>query len=120
MMARMWMERGKGGSLYDAFGEHGMAAIGWDHLAAYAEPSVGRKQLIDLYRAAKPQAKHGTLVSGAFQVWRFVNDLQEGDGILTYSPANRLYSIGKAVGPAEHHPEWTEQRLSLARKIRWQ
>lgn len=59
-MARMWMVRGEGGSLYDAFRERGVAAIGWNQLAAHAKPGVDRKQLIDWYKSAEPQAKHGT------------------------------------------------------------
>ncbi|MGE4336112.1 MAG: restriction endonuclease, partial [Pigmentiphaga sp.] len=119
-MARMWMVRGEGGSLYDAFRERGVAAVGWNQLAAHAKPGVGRKQLIALYQSAEPQAKQGTVISGASQVWRFVNDIQDGDWIVTYSPANRLYSIGKVAGPTEHHPEWAEQGMPLARKVQWQ
>ncbi|RCI71621.1 restriction endonuclease, partial [Pseudomonas aeruginosa] len=32
-MARMWMVRGEGGSLYDAFRERGVAAVGGNQLA---------------------------------------------------------------------------------------
>ena len=119
-MARMWMVRSEGGSLYDAFRERGVAAVGWAQLAAHAKVNVGRKQLIAWYQSAEPQAKRGTVVSGASQVWRFVNELQDGDWIVTYSPANRLYSIGKVTSPAEHHPDWAEQGLPLARKVQWQ
>ncbi|MDH1812865.1 restriction endonuclease [Comamonas aquatica] len=119
-MARMWMVRGEGGSLYYAFREKGVAAVGWSQLAAHAKQGVGRKQLITLYQATEPQAKPGTVISGASQVWRFVNEIQDGDWIITYSPANRLYSIGKVSGQAEHHPEWTEQGMPLARKVQWQ
>ena len=119
-MARMWMVRGEGGSLYDAFRERGVAAVGWSQLARHAKPGVDRQQLIALYQTAEPQAKQGTVVSGASQVWRFVNEIQDGDWIVTYSPANRLYSIGKVTGPAEHHPEWVEQGMPLARKVQWQ
>lgn len=119
-MARMWMVRGEGGSLYEAFRERGVAAVGWSQLAPYAKPGVERKQLVALYQSAEPQAKQGTVVSGASQVWRFVNDIQEGDWVITYTPANRLYSIGKIIGPAEHHSEWAEQGMSLARKVQWQ
>jgi restriction system protein len=115
----MWMVRGEGGSLYDAFRERGIAAIGWQQLAAHAKPGVGRKQLIALYQSTEPQAKQGTVISGASQVWRFVNEIQEGDWIVTYSPANRLYSIGTVGGPAEYHPEWIEPGLPLARKVQW-
>jgi len=116
----MWMVRGEGGSLYDAFRERGVAAVGWNQLATHAKPGVGRKQLIALYQSAEPLAKVGTVVSSASQVWRFVNDVQEGDWVITYSPANRLYSIGSVAGPAEHHPEWAEQGMPLARKVQWQ
>ncbi len=119
-MERMWMVRGEGGSLYDAFRERGVTAVGWKQLAAHAKPDVGRKQLIALYQSVEPLAKQGTVVSGASQVWRFVNEVQEGDWVITYSPANRLYSIGKVAGPAEHHPEWAEQGMPLARKVQWQ
>lgn len=118
-MARMWMVRGEGGSLYDAFRDRNVVAVGWSQLAAHAKPGVGRKQLIALYQSMEPQARQGTVVSGASQVWRFVNEIQDDDWVITYSPANRLYSIGKVCGPAEHHPEWSEQGLSLARKVQW-
>jgi len=119
-MARMWMVRGEGGSLYDTFRERGVAAVGWNQLAAHAKIGVGRKQLIALYQSAEPQAKQGTVVSGASQVWRFVNDIQDGDWVVTYSPANRLYSIGKVTGTAEYHPDWAEHGMPLARKVQWQ
>lgn len=118
-MTRMWMVRGDGGSLYEAFRERGVAAIGWGKLAAHAKPGVERKQLITLYQTANPQMKQGSVVSGASQVWRFVNEIQNGDWIVTYSPANRLYLVGKVTGAAEHHPEWAEQGMPLARKVQW-
>lgn len=114
------MVRGEGGSLYDAFRERSVAAIGWNQLAVHAKPGVARKQLIALYQAAEPQAKQGTIISGASQVWRFVNEIQNGDWIITYSPSTRLYSIGKVTSAAEHRPEWAEQGLALARTVEWQ
>ncbi len=109
-MARMWMVRGEGGSLYDAFRERGVAAVGWNQLAAHAKPGVGRKQLITLYQSAEPQAKQGTVVSGASQVWRFVNDIQSGDWIITYS-ASQL-SVFNWQG---HWPSRTSPGVGRAR-----
>lgn len=114
------MVRGEGGSLYEAFREHGVAAIGWSQLAAQAKPGVSRKQLIALYQSMDPQAKQGRVISGASQVWRFVNEIQPGDWIITYSPANRLYAVGKVTGPAEHQPQTAEQGMALVRKVQWQ
>ncbi|WP_028081238.1 restriction endonuclease [Solimonas soli] len=118
-MARMWMVRGDGGSLYDAFRENEVIAIGWDQLAEHAKPGVSREGLIALYEKAQPQMKRGAVVSGASQVWRFVNEIQNGDWIITYSPFNRMYRLGTVAGPAEHHPEWGEQDMPLARKVQW-
>lgn len=36
-MERMWMVRGDGGSLFDAFRERGVVAVGWNQLAAHAK-----------------------------------------------------------------------------------
>jgi len=119
-VVRMWMVRSEGGSLYDAFRERGVVAVGWNQLAAHAKPGVERKQLIALYQSVEPQAKQGTVVSGASQVWRFVNDIQDGDWVITYSPTNRLYAIGNVTGSAEHHPEWSRQGMPLARQVQWQ
>jgi restriction system protein len=116
----MWMVRGEGGSLYDAFRERGVVAIGWSQLAPHAQPGVSRKQLISLLQSIEPQAKKGSLISGASQVWRFVNEIQIGDWIISYTPANRLYSIGKVMGSAEHHPEWADQGMALARRVQWE
>jgi restriction system protein len=116
----MWMIRSEGGSLYDAFRELNLAAVGWSQLAGHAIPGMTRKQLIAIYQSTEPQAKPGTIISGASQVWRFVNEVQPGDWVITYSPANRLYSIGKINGASEHHPEWSEQGLSLTRPVQWQ
>lgn len=72
MAERMWMVRGEGGSLYDSFRERGVVAVGWSQLAAHAKPGVGLKQLVALYQAAEPQAKQGTVISGASHLflWR--------------------------------------------------
>jgi restriction system protein len=88
-MERMWMVRAEGGTLYDLFRERGVASIGWTELAAQAKPGMTRQQLIEIYRTLDPLAKQGTLIAGASQVWRFINEIQIGDGVVTYSPPNR-------------------------------
>ncbi|OLU13196.1 restriction endonuclease [Pseudomonas sp. PA1(2017)] len=119
-MARMWMVRGEGGARYDSFRELGIAAIGWRQLAPHAKPGLSRKQLIALYQSIEPTAKQGTVISGASQVWRFINEIQVGDWVVTYSPANRLYLIGTVTGPVKHQPERADEGLSLARDVQWQ
>lgn len=64
-MTRMWMVRGEAGSLYEAFREREVAAIGWSQLAPHAKPGIGRKELIAIYQTLEPQLKKGSVVAGA-------------------------------------------------------
>lgn len=118
-MASMWMVRGEGGTLYDEFREKGVAAIGWWELAPHAKPGVTRKQLAALFAQVQPGHKQGTIISGASQVWRFVNEIEVGDHVLTYSPANRTYLIGVVKGATELHMEWKDEGMSMARPVEW-
>jgi len=117
---RMWMVRGEAGRLYDAFRENGVAAIGWPQLAGQVQAGMSRKKLVSLYLGAAPETKQATAISGASQVWRFVNEMQEGDWVVTYSPSNRLYSIGTVSGAAEYRAGWVEKGMPLVRKVQWQ
>lgn len=114
------MVRGEGGRLYEDFRERGVAAIGWHQLAPVAKPGMTRKELTNIYRAAEPLAKTGTIISGASQVWRFINEIAAGDYVVTYSPSNRTYLLGKVVGDAKYRPEWVDDSMGLARAVEWQ
>lgn len=114
------MVRGEAGRLYEDFRERGVAAIGWNQLAPSAKPGMTRKELTNIYKAAEPLVKPGTAISGASQVWRFINEIAVGDYVVTYSPSNRTYLLGKIAGPAEYRPEWAEDNMGLARAVEWQ
>ena len=118
-MDNMWMIRCDGGDLYEDFREHGVIAIGWAELAAVTRVGMSRKELADLYRTAYPQTKSGTVISGASQVWRFINEIKVGDGVITYSPANRTYLFGTVTGGAEYREEWHDTGMALARPVAW-
>jgi restriction system protein len=117
-MTQMWMVRGAGGRLYDEFRERGIVAVGWGQLGQHAKPGVSRERLIELYHAAQPQAQSGTIISGASQIWRFVNEMKVGDRVISYSPSNRTYLVGKVTGEAEYRPDWAE--LPLVREVQWE
>lgn len=93
MTNKMWMIRGDGGRLYDDFRERQVVGIGWAQLAEYAKPNMTRDQLTQYYLQVEPLTKLGTARSGASQVWRFINEVQPEDWVITYSPANRTYLI---------------------------
>lgn len=118
-MATMWMIRGDGGRLYDDFRERNLAAIGWAQLAPAAKPGVSRKSLIQAYKDLQPGIKDASAVSGASQVFRFVNEIKEGDTVVTYSPANRTYLVGRFTGPCQFRPDLADNGMSLTRPVDW-
>ena len=86
---KLWMVRSAQGCHYHAFYQRGIVAIGWRHIAAVARPGVTRETLTAHYRVAQPEAKAGSIRAGVAQVWRFVNEMGNGDGVLTYEHASR-------------------------------
>ena len=118
-MPKTWMVRGEGGSRYDDFREQGVVAIGWAEIAEYVEPGMTRKDLTALYKRVEPQIRHGTAVSGASQVWRFVNELQTGERVVTYSPGNRTYMVGTIAGDSSYQAGTAAKGMALARPVEW-
>lgn len=118
-MTKTWMIRGESGRLYEDFRERGVAAIGWSGLASQAQAGMTREKLIELYKTNNPAAKHGSAISGASQVWRFVNEIGIGDQVVTYSPQNRTYLVGKVAGPSQYREDWESDSMALSRPVEW-
>ncbi len=116
---KMWMIRGDAGKLYDDFRDKQIVGIGWSQLAPQVKPGLSRAQLTALYQETDPLIKLGTARSGASQVWRFVNEIKKGDWVITYSPANRTYLLGKITSDFQYHPEWQEEGMGIARQVKW-
>jgi restriction system protein len=116
----MWMIRGDGGTLYNEFREKGLVAIGWSQLAAQAKPGMSKKELTTLYQSIDPAINSGTAISGAAQVWRFINEIKSNDWVVTYSPANRTYLIGKVTGECQYRPDLADGGMALTRTVAWQ
>lgn len=119
-MTNMWMVRSEGGSLYEEFRDRNVVAIGWWRLAQYATTGTSRRELAERYRAVEPGLKAGSYVAGASQVWRFVNEIAVGDYVVSYSPENRTYLIGKVTGESRQMPEWTDIGLPIVRDVNWE
>lgn len=116
----MWMIRGESGRLYDDFRDREVVAIGWGNLAPYASAGVSRKELAEKFRALEPQLRPGQITSGASQVWRFINEIKTGDWVVTYSPANRTYLIGRITGNYQYRADWTDYDMPMVRSVDWQ
>jgi restriction system protein len=118
-MPKMWMVRGESGRLYDDFREQGVVAIGWPQFAEQVRGGMTRKELTALYKQAEPLIKNGTAISGASQVWRFVNEFESGDRVVTYSPGNRTYMVGTIAGDWEYRAETAAKGMALVRPVDW-
>lgn len=118
-MTTMWMVRSGAGKQYDEFRDRGVAGIGWPSIAELAKPGVDRKTLAQAYAQAEPGITERSAMVGASQVYRFVNDIHEGDLVVTYSPGNRTYLVGTVTGPSEYHPEGADQDMDLIRTVDW-
>ncbi len=115
----MWMVRGESGTLYDEFRDKGVVAVGWAELAPQVMVGASRDELADCFRVVRPELSKGRLISGASQVWRFVNEISIDDWVATYSPGNRTYLLGKVTGDYEYKPEWAESGMPMIRKVQW-
>ncbi|WP_129642683.1 restriction endonuclease [Peristeroidobacter agariperforans] len=115
---KMWMARGDGGRLYDAFQDRGIIAIGWAELIN-AQPGMSRKELAEIYARVRPDLKQGTIISGASQVWRFINEITIDDFCITYDPTARKYAIGKVTGDFVAKLDPQDRGVALLRKVKW-
>ncbi|CAO97674.1 Restriction endonuclease [Erwinia tasmaniensis Et1/99] len=113
------MVRGDAGRLYDHFRDESVVAIGWSPLAPYVKPGLSRDRLLAIYLEHEPQVKLGTARSGRSQIWRFINEIRQGDWVITYSPANRTYLSGQVISDFEYHSEWLERGMSMTRRVKW-
>lgn len=118
-MAKMWMVRGDSGRLYDDFRERSIVTLGWSELADIAKPGVSREKLAEAYAQRRPEYKPGAIRSGASQVWRFVNEIQQGDQVLTYSPSLRRYSLGTISSPSTTISSEDSDIGALQRTVQW-
>lgn len=114
------MIRADGGRLYGEFRDKGIAAIGWTQLAHHAKAGMTKKELVDLHLSIAPETKEKVAVSVASQVWRFMNEVNVDDLVVTYSPENRTYLIGKVIGGCECRADLADRGMPLARTVVWQ
>jgi len=110
-----WMVRSEGGALYDLFRSKGVVALGWGFLPSLTE-FPGRDALVEALRENAPDEKPQKLLVQGAQLWRFAKEVKLGDGVATYSPTRRVYSVGKIASAYSFDPETGEQ-LSLSEDL---
>lgn len=95
----MWMVRaGRGGCLFrniPDFLDRGLVAIGW---YAVGDLTVfrTRAEVFAAVDACWPDSSWGNKRNSAGNLWRFSQEMEAGDYVVTYNPDERWYIVGEA------------------------
>jgi restriction system protein len=114
-----WMVRSGGGKRYDDFRELNAVGIGWPEVAEIAAQGSDRKALAAAYSKANPEANQQAVQAAVSQVHRFVNEIQQGDLVVTYSPTTRRYLVGTVTGPPGYFPDRANLSMDISRSVDW-
>ena len=117
-MTQMWMIRaGKGSESINDFLENSHVSIGFGidrDISGVGE----RTELLRIVQEIFPEYKRGKALSAAGQLFRFVNEIEQGDEVVTYDSSRRVYHLGKIIGRYSHTPTGTG-RPAHVRKVEW-
>ena len=92
----MWMVRaGPGGFLYNDFKEKKVVAIGWD-IGDLTYKSFS--EIKELCNKKNTETKNYNMPNSApAEIYRFVNEIDEGDYVVSYNYVIRSYIVGKII-----------------------
>lgn len=113
------MVRSGGGKRYDDFRDLNAVGIGWPEMAEVAAQGADRKALAATYLKANPEANQQAVQAAVSQVHRFVNEIQQGDLVVTYSPTTRRYLVGTVAGNSSYFADRTDISMDLSRSVDW-
>ncbi|MGP1284258.1 MAG: restriction endonuclease [Parasphingopyxis sp.] len=115
----MWkVNAGRRSALAGEFLERGVVAIGWREVGDYSNAESSEDVLEKVSKAYPDHTDRQNQVS-AGQIWRFLNEVQIGDPVLTYDPTDRLYHVGEITGRPRYAPDEIEV-LPVQRSVDWQ
>ena len=93
-----WMIRaGHGGVYAEDWLDKGKIGIGWD-FGSKDIASMKREQIRATYLAEHPNESKNRVAAIVGQVYRFAHEMTQGQTVVMYDPASRLYHIGVITG----------------------
>ena len=111
---RMWGIHTRDDSL---FLNGNVIAIGWREMGDLSALSPTRDAFRDKYVDVYPDAKKGSIGTGAGMLYRFLYEIQIGDYIVFPSKIDRMINIGKVEGDYQFVSDAVE--YVQQRKVRW-
>lgn len=107
---------GAGAAFIDRFLEENHVAIGWNALGPITV-GTSRQEITKAVAANWPKYKKGKVSICAGQIYRFLNEFQVGDRVVTYDPGRRVYPLGTI----QSEPSFDDivDELARVRKVIW-
>jgi len=114
-----WMVRaGNDNELADLVEEKSAVAIGWTEMKNVSNLRE-REEFKQRYVEAYPDHSPGRVAVNAGQVYRFAQEIKEGDYVLTYIKASREILIGLSTGPYEYRTDFFPVHYCHVRRVQW-
>lgn len=103
--SHMWMVRAeRGGVLFEQFETEAIVAIGWSEVGDMSA-LTNRNDFVAAVAKAYPGNTRAQTAASAGQAYRFVREIQVGDRVVTYSPGQRVYLVGRVRSECRYEPE---------------
>lgn len=113
---KIWMVRAGSGSMYiDTFINSGIVAIGWNELGKLTGLKT-YKSLKEKVANSYPDWNQGKINLNTGQIWRFYNEIQIGDIVITYDSDMRAYFYGEVKSDYKFDKSFNQYHY---RKVEW-
>mgnify|MGYP004532853775 CR=1 FL=1 len=94
-----------------------LIAIGWHEMGDLSKIEANRDAFKEKYTATYPDAKKGSIATGAGMLYRFCHEAQVGDYVVFPSKINREVNIGVVEG--EYIYDSSQPDYVQTRKVKW-
>lgn len=116
---RLWgIHAGRTGDADSLFLQKNVIALGWNKIGDLSRLKGGREDLKVAVERAYPEKKPGGVAGSAGQLFRFANEMKNGDLVLYPSKQDRLVHVGRVEGPYRHDPA-SEPGYPHQRPVKW-
>lgn len=99
------------------FLKNNLIAIGWYQMGDLSKIQPDRDSFKEKYMKTYPDAKKGSIATGAGMLYRFCHEIQVGDYVVFPSKTNREVNIGIVDGDYVYDPD--QEEYVQTRKVKW-
>lgn len=108
---------GRDGIYVEDFLEKGIVALSWSELGPL-EASSGQKEAVERYQQVHLDHSSAQAQASVNQILRFVNEVKDGDGTVTYNRDQRVYYLGTITSEVIWEPSLLDD-MPRIRRVSW-